>query len=242
MGWFDAGSARTSVRDRSTLTVAAPRRVPAGFVPVAEALADSGGAADACLVLGAQLAENGVSLEEALRKLRETSHTVLGQDPVFADVRALCLSWSESTLGYLHQISCEDPMTGLASLAHLRSRLSEVYRSAGRSGTVPETHALVVAEVPTYRGMPDDHLTRALVVAQLGQAARTVFVAGEATGRLGLRRVAVIARRDTALSRRVALLRALTRPDDPRAIQRIWIEGLPSTDEAAGQLLDELAR
>src|SRR3546814_12395233 len=65
-------------------------------------------------------------------------------EPAFADVRALSMAWSESTLAYLHQLSCEDPLTGLASLAHIRSRLSELYRGARAAD---ETHALVVLDL-----------------------------------------------------------------------------------------------
>lgn len=238
MGLFDAATWRTPLRDRSI----ALDLVPPSFMPVAEALEIGRDATDACLVVGAQLAESGTSLEEALQQLRATSQTVIGQDPAFTHVEALCLAWSESTLGYLHQISCEDPMTGLASLAHLRSRLSELYRAERRAGAVPDNYALVILEVPTYAGGGADHISRALVMAQLGQAARTVFVGGEATGRVGLRRIAVLATRDSALSRRVALLRTLTEAGDLRAGARVWIEGLPPTDVGAGNLLDELAR
>lgn len=239
MGLFDAATWRTPLRDRSI----ALDLVPASFLPIAEALELGRDATDACLVVGSQLAENGTSLEEALQQLRATSQIVIGQDPAFAHVKALCLAWSESTLGYLHQISCEDPMTGLASLAHLRSRLSELYRAERSTGAVPDKYALVILEVPSYAaGAGADQISRALVVASLGQAVRTVFVGGEATGRLGLHRIAVLATRDSTLSRRVALLRTLTEAGELRAGARVWIEGLPPTDVGAGNLLDELAR
>ena len=40
------------------------------------------------------------------------------------------MAWSDATLEYLHDLSCEDPLTGLASLAHVRTRLDEIYREA----------------------------------------------------------------------------------------------------------------
>jgi hypothetical protein len=65
-----------------------------------------------------------------------------------------------------------------------------------------------------------------------------VFAGTETIGAIGLRRVIVVADRDESLPQRVTLLRTMTERD--RA--RVWIEGLPGSDEAAGALLDELAR
>lgn len=249
MGLFETRSRRTSlsvVRDSR-------KTVPMGFEAVAEALQRGTGSTDACLVIGRQLADDGTSLEEALGGLQRTTQATLRRDPSFGDVQALCLAWSEATLGYLHQLSCEDPMTGLASLAHLRSRLSELYRGelrrAGPTSTprVQETYALIVLDLPFAASVDPDGVTRALQLAQLGVAARTVFPGTEITGRLGLRRIGVLATREAGLGRRVALLRTLT-GEVQRSGQiearstRVWIEGLPKTDDGAAQLLDELAR
>ena len=69
------------------------------------------------------------------------------------------MAWSEATLGYLHQLSCEDPLTGLASLAHVRSRLSELYRCrATGTAPCPHTHALVVLDL--RRDRPGDRSGR----------------------------------------------------------------------------------
>lgn len=252
MGLFETRSRRAALvimRDSRDM-------IPAGFEAVADALRAGHGSTDACLVIGRQLADDGTSLEQALSGLRITTRAILGRDPAFADVEALCLAWSEATLGYLHQLSCEDPMTGLASLAHLRSRLSELYRgelrrtdptssSADSIGPRPvqDTHALIVLDLPSPATMDRDGVTRALQLAQLGVAARTVFPGSEIAGRLGLRRVGVLAARDAALGRRVSLLRVLTSEVDRSGrATRVWIEGLPKTDSGAAQLLDELAR
>jgi GGDEF domain-containing protein len=152
-------------------------------------------------------------------------------------------AWSDTTLGYLHRLSCEDPLTGLASQAHLRSRISELYRAAGGQD-VNAVHALVVCEVSAPRGradVPGDHFTRAMRLARVGESARTVFPGGETIGRLGTSRVAVLVERDQRLGRRVRVLRTLlgSVEADPA---RAWIEGLPRSDDAAAILLDELAR
>jgi hypothetical protein len=184
--------------------------------------------------VGASLAADGVSLAEALDQLAETYELACGTTPSYDDTRALCVAWSEATLGYLHRMSCDDPLTGLASLAHLRSRVSEVYR-----GSVPDDHALVVVVAP--EAGHDDVLSRSMRVAQLGDTARTVFAGAATIGHVAPGRVVVLAGRDDRIGRRVGLLRDMlgTGPD-PEA--RVWIEGLPATDEGAAALLDELTR
>lgn len=250
MGLFE-----TLVRRHTPSAVVDAREiVPVAFLAVAEALQSGTRSVDACLVVGRELADDGLSLEESLRGLRTTSRAVQGSDPAYADVEALCLAWSESTLGYLHQLSCEDPLTGLASLAHLRSRLSELYRGELRTSgpktsrttsvtSVQDSYALIVLDLPSTSVPVGDGVSRALQLAQLGTAARTVFPGSETAGRLGLRRIGILVKRDAGLGRRVALLRTIA-TDDERGGQptRVWIEGLPDTDNGAAQLLDELSR
>jgi hypothetical protein len=218
--------------------------LPSRFRAVGEALASGSGSLEACTVVGWDLAQDGVSLPEVLDGLRAVYHRIVGTEPSFEDVSAICTAWSESTLGYLHQISCEDPMTGLASLAHVRTRLSELYRGGSRAtGDVPPRFALVVADTPgdaPWLRSAGDELARAMRMTQLAEAARTVFSGHETIGRLNDHRIVVVVDRDDRLGRRVALLRTLL--GQPTTDTRVWIEGLPSTDHGAGHLLDELAR
>lgn len=263
MGIFATRARRTTTTDGPEAKRELPEhvraRLPAQFEAVGEALASGpgsvrGAAEAACAEAGRELARDGASLDEALEGLRVTSLVVSGREPSYVDIRALSNAWSEATLGYLHQLSCEDPMTGLASLAHVRSRLSELYRGELRDGgRVQEAHALVVASLPA--GLPgeerageprtgqDAHLTRTLRMARLGEAARTVFSGTETIGRVGQHRVVILVDRDDLLGRRVALLRrVLGSLVNAGQAPRVWIEGLPSTDAGAAQLLDELAR
>jgi hypothetical protein len=193
--------------------------LPPRFQAVAEALASGSGSVEACAVAGAQMAKDGASLDETLEALATTYRLVTGTDPVYDDVRALGRSWSDAMLAHLHQMACEDPMTGLASLAHVRSRLSELYRGELRGfGRVRDTHALVVAELPPDRhedppsNRPGKHaLTRTMRLSGLGDTARTVFAGTETIGRLGPDRVVIVAERDDRLGQRVALLRRMAR-------------------------------
>lgn len=217
---------------------------------VGEALASGSDGCDACAVAGQELARDGGSMQEALDALRTTWRIVMGTDPSYESVVALLTAWSETTLGYLHQLSCEDPLTGLASQAHLRTRLSELYRAdladlaavahGGRH------HALVMCSVPAGDDPSDgqdDHFTRAMRMTRMGEMARTVFSRNETIARLGTRSVAVLVPRDERLGRRVRVLRTLLGGlEADGAPARVWIEGLPGSDSGAAMLLDELAR
>ncbi len=224
--------------------------LPPRLEAVAEALASGSDSLAPCAEAGTQLAKDGASLDEALEALGETYRLVLGTEPAFDQVRALSRAWSDATLAYLHQLACEDPLTGLASLAHVRTRLSELYRGELRASMrVRDTHALVVAEVPQERhDEPSEQvgakhvLTRAMRLSDLGEAARTVFSGTETIGRLGPDRIVILVERDDRLGQRVALLRRMARTLNRGSQARVWIEGLPSTDSVAALLIDELAR
>ena len=217
--------------------------LPHRFEAVGEALAAGSDPLGACAVAGEELARDGASLAESLGGLRSTWQGVLGTDPAYDAVSALLTAWSDTTLGYLHRLSCEDPLTGLASQAHLRSRLSELFR-ASADRDVNAGHALVVCELPGLDASdaPGDHFTRAMRLARAGESARTVFPRGETIARLGTSRIAVLVDRDDRLGRRVRVLRTLLASIDRDHPPRAWIEGLPRTDDAAAILLDELAR
>ncbi|GAA4370610.1 hypothetical protein GCM10023146_18990 [Nocardioides caricicola] len=231
MGWFASRGRCGATGDpgaRGELSSEQRAALPPRFEAVGETLASGSGTSSACEVAGAALARDGLSLAEALDQLAETSALVRGDEPTYYEVRALSVAWSEATLGYLHSLSCDDPLTGLASLAHLRSRVSEVYR-----GSAPAEHALVVVAAPEHEH--DDVLTRSMRVARVGDTARTVFPGPETIGHVGAGRVVVLTGRDDRMARRVGLLREMVEA-------RVWIEGLPETDAGAAALLDELTR
>ena len=217
--------------------------LPPRFEAVGETLASGSGTVAACEVVGASLARDGLTLAESLDGLATTARLVLGHDPGFAETRALTVAWSDAMLGYVHGLSCADPLTGLSSLAHLRSRVSDLYRGEAERG-VRDSHALVVVATPPWPDEPtepDEVLTRAMRVAQVGETARTVFAGSETIGHVAPGRLVVLAGRDDRIGRRVGLLRTML---DSGAVAhtRIWIEGLPDSDDAAGLLLDELTR
>ena len=220
--------------------------LPARFEAVGERLAAGRDASVACAMVGRELARDGADLGEALDGLRTTWARVLGGEPDFRAVRALGLAWSEETLGYLHQLSCENPLTGLASLAHLRARIAEVYRSAEQGETsAAASHALVVLDLPlsAHTSVWEDTFESTLRLVRFAETARMAFPGGETICQVNPVRVVVLAERGDLLARRVGLLRDLvddSEPDGARA--RVWIEGLPPHNLGAGRLLDEIAR
>jgi hypothetical protein len=225
--------------------------LPARFEAVGERLADGHDASSACALVGREIARDGADLGEALDGLRTTYARVHGGEPDYRALRALCLAWSEETLGYLHQLSCEDPLTGLASLAHVRARLSEVYRGAEQGGRSTNTsHALVVVDLPLFArqlsvegGSIAAGFESALWLARLADTARMVFPGGETIAQAGPSRLVVVTERGDLLARRVGQLRGLVEDLGSRSERaRVWIEGLPPSDHGAGLLLDEIAR
>ncbi len=221
------------------------RLLPARFEAIGERLAAGHDASTACAQVGRETARDGADLGEALDGLRSTYAHVLGGEPDFGAVRALCQAWSEETLGYLHQISCEDPLTGLASLAHLRTRLSEIYRSAEQTETsVPVSHALVVFELPpTAVRSGGNTFDSVLRLVQLAECARMAFPGGQTIAQASQGRLVLVTARGDLLARRVGLLRDLVGDlDTEKGRARVWIEGLPPSDDGAGLLLDEITR
>jgi GGDEF domain-containing protein len=228
------------------LSEAVRQALPLRFEAVAEALVSDANVIAACTVVGRDVARDGAALGEALSGLRATYQLVLGSAPQFDAAEALSVAWSEATLEYLHDLSCEDPLTGLASLAHVRTRLAEIYRDAELTDLcVQSSHALVIAELCFHElnAREDHHFTRALRLVQVTEAIRSVYSGGQTIGRLGLDRAVAVVPRTVDLGTSVALLREFVAELDlGHTDVRVWIEGLPAGAESASRLLDELAR
>jgi GGDEF domain-containing protein len=220
--------------------------LPMRFDAVGEALVSETDVIAACTVVGRDVARDGAALSEALSALRSTYELVLGTAPAFDAAEALSVAWSDATLQYLHDLSCEDPLTGLASLAHVRSRLAELYREAEMTDVVVSgSHALVIVEL-CFREQADDpghHFTRAMRLVQVAEAVRAVYSGGQTLGRLGLDRAVAVVPRSADLGLSVSLLREFLDELDLGEVDlRVWIEGLPVSPDSASRLLDDLAR
>ena len=208
---------------------------PPCLAVVAQAQAAGSGSVEACAAAGRALAESGASLGEALDGLWSTSTTRPdGREPTYDEVRALATGWEDHTLSFLHRLSCADPMTGLASQAHVRARLGELYRAGGE---VAAGHALVV--VDDGPGGGSEPFAEALRLTRLGETVRAVFAGGDTLARLGPGRLVVLTDLGPRLGARVDLLRRML---GHRPGAHVWCEPLPDRDAAAARLLDELVR
>jgi hypothetical protein len=97
-------------------------------------------------------------------------------DPPLRLICAIAEGWTEESLDQLGQGGCEDPLSGLATLAHLRTRLAELYREAEHRGTSPaDTHRLLVVGLPSR---PDPWGRMALAIL-VGHDLRAAFPGGE---------------------------------------------------------------
>lgn len=220
-----------------------PLPVPPLAEAVADALAQGGGdVLAACAVMGHQTAADGIDLGEALHSLRLAFEAVTEAEPSFAATEALARAWSEETLAYLHGVSCEDPLTGLSTPAHLRGRLSEIHRAAEQAGQrVSRTHALVVVELPPIRHT--DPFGNALLLVRCGEHLQEALSGDRTVSRVGARRLVGLAGRTPRLAGDVAGVRDLVCGLlTGRAGPRVWIEPLPDDLALSARLLDELAR
>ena len=247
MGLFTTQSRRSVIANDVSQEMSERLRqpLPARFEAVGEALVAGSGAHAACAVVGRELARDGVDLREALDGLRSTYAQLFGRDPDFGSIEALSVAWSDETLGYLHQVSCENPLTGLATLAHLRARLAELQRAAEADGTPATTrHALVVVDLAARASTSaDGHFGHALLMARIADRVRLVFSGEESIGEASPSRLLVLAPRTDDLGLRVVVLRDLISDTaSPGGSVHVWIEGLPSSHAATAALLDELAR
>ena len=225
--------------------------VPAGFEALADALevrSPSDDATDLDAVLreiGRSAAAEGQPVDDLLEDLAVTYRNLGGAEtPPFAVVRQLTTAWADASLSYLHAISCEDPMTGLASLAHVRSRLSDIYRSARNNGNVgAPPYALLIVEIDWSRAEPS-HLDKVMRLIDVAELVRTAYPGDETIGRLSRTRIVAVVPRHDDMGHAVAGLLGLLHGWERRSrlAARLWLEGLPPLADSAGVLLDELAR
>ena len=169
--------------------------------------------------------------EERAGVLSEGQHG----DPALRFVGAIAEGWAEESVSQFARSGCEDPLSGMATLPYLRTRLAEVYREAEQRGTSPaETHRLLVVGLPRR----PDPWRRLVLPILVGRDLRAAFPGGEtlALAKPGPAIALVPARRDLPL--RYARLR--------RNIQaafgtQICMTPLPGRLTEALRLVDELA-
>ncbi|BCB83821.1 hypothetical protein [Phytohabitans suffuscus] len=135
------------------------------------------------LALAEQRAELGCGLDETLRDVEALLRVLAArgrpvEDP-FSVARLAALGWQRAAIHRPGQ-PCQDPLTGLATEAHLVRRAEEIYRWAAASGGLPH-EVLVVLSWPRSACSPN-HLAARLAVADV---ASTFFDAGQTSARVG---------------------------------------------------------
>ena len=102
----------------------------------------------ACGRLGRSRAEAGIGIAETIEDLAALFAANDCTLPPLSHLTAACVGWTEEGLARHAQGRCEDPLTGLATVPYLRTRLAEIYREADQAGTSPaRTHRLVVVQI-----------------------------------------------------------------------------------------------
>lgn len=194
--------------------------------------------ADVALEVGASAARLGIPLHEVMDHVERA---YAGQEPSFAATRAAVLAWAEWALVLHADVSCEDPLTSLATTAYVRSRLAEIYRGAERDGhRVAEKSALVVVELP--RGHTGHELEQSLRALDVAEALRAVFAGDETVAQVSPRRFAALVGRERADVLTMSLLRILL----DRALgdglhPRLWVEELPPSADGVARVLAGLS-
>ncbi|MCF6466901.1 hypothetical protein FAF44_00530 [Nonomuraea sp. MG754425] len=166
---------------------------------VVKALCGGCDLAQACWALGSARAGAGVSVDEGLNDLAALFAVAGAGGPPFAVLRSFAAGWAEHSFAPLGELHCEDPLTGLASAAYLRTRLAQLYRDTAR-GT-----CLVAAEPAAA---PEELAERLATALNLATALRRAFPGDETLALLGPVRVGAVTRIDERLPAKVARLRA----------------------------------
>ncbi|WP_308258219.1 GGDEF domain-containing protein [Saccharothrix obliqua] len=213
-----------------------------------------GGPADpsaALYRLGGARAEAGADLAETLLDLAAL-HAVLAEPPGSTGIvspnvdatpasmlRATALGWGDVVCRQIADSGADDPLTGLATGAYLRTRLREVYAEARATGRREHVLVLVALDLDRVVGW-----SRVVAMTLLADALREVFDAGQTIAVVGPALAAVLVRRDEALHRSMANLRVLAADRlavDPHVARtgpaEVWLEELPATYGEAVALL-----
>ncbi|MEV2278239.1 hypothetical protein AB0I72_21905 [Nocardiopsis sp. NPDC049922] len=198
---------------------------------VCESFATGSGLADASGHLGAARARAGVGVGQSLADLAAFTEAVGWGDPPLRLVRAMAEGWAA---GGRAVDTCQDALTGLATLAYLRARLGELYPIGGDEPPAVEHRLVVVTLDPAM-----DPWRRAARLIVLGYELRRFFTRGESVCLLSRTRIAVVAQESEGLDAQLAEFR---RGSGWRHGAGVWAVPLPPTLTEAITLVDGLSR
>ncbi|MBR8745427.1 hypothetical protein [Nocardiopsis sp. MG754419] len=183
-----------------------------------------------CERLGEARARSGVGIGRTLADLDAFTRVIGLWRPPLPMIIALAEGWER---GGRSRADCQDPLTGLADRAYLRTRVGELYRGA-EDGVPPALgHRLVVLALDPSL----DPWRRAARLIVLGHELRRFFTRGESVCLVNRSRIAVIAPDGPELPGELDDLREQTGWEHGAAV---WSVPLPGTHPEAVSLLDAL--
>jgi hypothetical protein len=208
---------------------------------VTESLVGGGDTLATVAELGRARADAGVGVREALDDLCALYRELPAGTPSLAVLRALVEAWAEASVASIHAATCEDPVSGLVTMAYLRTRCAELYRQAEADGApAGEGVALLILDIA---GLADATGWESLLFRlALGDCLRSVFSGGETLAAAGTTTVLGLVGRNRRLPHRVAALRKRLAEVAGLTGVRAWTEALPPTLPGAYQLLETADR
>ncbi|GAA1019618.1 hypothetical protein Aple_087080 [Acrocarpospora pleiomorpha] len=157
----------------------------------------------ACAALGRARARAGVGVAEGLTDLAALYAALGHAEPPLPAVCAFTSGWVEASLAPIAELTCADPLSGLATAPYLRTRLAELYREAAAGGPRPgASHRLVVVSLDAPAVDP---FVRIADLLQVAERVRATFPGGDTLALLPSGRVAALIR--VRLAIRVTALR-----------------------------------
>ncbi|GLU49751.1 hypothetical protein [Nocardiopsis ansamitocini] len=195
---------------------------------VCRAAETGNGLVEACTRFGRARARSGVGVGAALDDFLALGDVLRWPRPPASLVKALVEGWVD---GGRSSDDCLDPLTGLTTMAYLRTRLGELYRS-----TAPElTHRLLI--IGLEAGIDPWRRTARLIM--LGHEMRRRFPRGETLSLLSRTRIGVLAPTGPDLDAHVRVLRVeLSRAHGAE----LWSVPMPPTHSEALSFLDDVGK
>ncbi|GAA0375540.1 hypothetical protein Acor_82410 [Acrocarpospora corrugata] len=160
----------------------------------------------ACAALGGARARTGVGVAEGLRDLAALYASLGRAEPPLTALCAFASGWAEASFAPMAELTCDDPLSGLATPPYLRTRLAELYREAAAGGLSPgSSHRLVVVSLGVP---PADPFVRIADLLRAAEVMRATFPGGDTLALMPPARVAALIRVRLAV-RLTALRRSL---------------------------------
>jgi hypothetical protein len=190
----------------------------------------------ACGRLGQARGRAGVGIAETISDLAALFQALDRGDPPLRVITSTVEGWAEEGMARFADGSCADPLTGLATVAYLRTRLAELYREAADLGaSVAHSHRLVVVTL-SIRPDPWRRLAGSIL---LGNDLRTAFPGGDTLSQAaGPGTGLALVRADDRMPARYARLRRALAARDGAQIR---MAALPALLPEALSLVDRLA-